>query len=142
DAASFTDASGHTLPGLSPVAMQQGRAVAESIFASEDGRSRKPFRYRDKGTMATIGRSRAVAQTGSFRMSGLLAWLAWLVVHVWYLIGFRSRLVVLLTWAWSYVTYKRGARLITASSAPAEPRGPRLIVATNTASDTKTESGT
>jgi NADH dehydrogenase len=92
-----------------------GRAVAKTIArdAIEPGAPREPFRYWDKGTMATIGRSRAVAQTGKLRLSGLLAWLAWLVVHIWYLIGFRNRLVVMLDWGWSYFTYKRGARLIT-----------------------------
>ena len=78
-----------------------------------DKRERVPFHYVDKGTMATIGRSRAVAVAGRLQMTGLLAWLAWLVVHIWYLIGFRSRLVVVMTWAWSYFTYRRGARLIT-----------------------------
>lgn len=122
-------AEGPPLPGLSPVAMQQARAVGRSILRTLHGEPREAFRYFDKGTMATIGRSRAVAQSGPFRMSGLLAWLAWLFVHVWYLIGFRNRVVVLLTWAWSYVTYKRGARLITGPAVPllapgpADPRG-------------------
>jgi NADH dehydrogenase len=102
------------LPGVSPVAMQQARFVAKNIVNRLNGKPpARKFEYFDKGIMATIGRSRAVAQSGKMKLSGLFAWLAWLFVHVWYLIGFRNRLFVLLTWAWSYVTYKRGARLIT-----------------------------
>jgi NADH dehydrogenase len=114
DAAAFVHTDdGKPLPGVSPVAMQQARAVARSIVATIDGRPRERFEYWDKGTMATIGRKRAIAQAGKMRMTGLLAWLAWLVVHVWYLIGFRNRIAVMLSWAYSYATYKRGARLIT-----------------------------
>ena len=103
------------LPGVSPVAMQQGRFVAKVIESRARGHEPpREFRYLDKGIMATIGRSRAVAQTGKLRMSGLAAWL---VVHIFYLIGFRNRFVVLFNWAWSYVTYKRGARLITGERA-------------------------
>lgn len=102
------------LPGVSPVAMQQARFVAKVIRSRSLGRAPpRQFRYLDKGIMATVGRSRAVAQTGKLHLSGLLAWLAWLLVHVFYLIGFRNRFVVLFNWAWSYLTYKRGARLIT-----------------------------
>jgi len=101
------------LPGVSPVAMQQGRFVARAIERSMEGRDRGTFVYRDKGSMATIGRSRAVAEIGRVRLSGLLAWLAWLVVHIFYLIDFRNRLAVLIDWAWSYFTYRRGSRLIT-----------------------------
>jgi NADH dehydrogenase len=104
---------GVPLPGLSPVAMQQARAVARSIARTRSGRPREAFRYFDKGTMATIGRSRAGAQTKRLRMSGLVAWLAWLFVHIWYLIGFHNRFVVMFNWIWSYWTYKRGARVIT-----------------------------
>jgi NADH:ubiquinone reductase (H+-translocating) len=104
---------GQPLPGLSPVAMQQGRYVARAIALDIGGEPREPFRYRDKGSMATIGRSRAVAESGRLHLSGLIAWLAWLFVHVFYLIGFRNRTVVLFTWAWSYLTYRRGARIIT-----------------------------
>jgi len=116
DAACFYDALGHTLPGVSPTAMQMGRYVA-GLIRSEAGQAapvtRKPFVYVDKGSMATIGRSRAIAQMKKLRLSGWLAWLAWLAVHIWYLIGFRNRLLVLFDWAWSYLTYRRGARLIT-----------------------------
>ena len=116
DIAAFTpEGAESALPGLAPVAMQQAAVVADNIAASVAGRSRRSFRYRDKGIMATIGRSRAIAQTGSkrFRLSGLVAWLAWIFVHIWYLIGFRNRVSVFLNWFWAYLTYRRGARLIT-----------------------------
>jgi NADH dehydrogenase len=114
DAAAFTPAGGReALPGVSPVAMQQGRFVARQIARSLEGAPREQFRYRDKGIMATIGRSRAVARIGRLRLSGFVAWLAWLLLHIVYLIDFRSRVMVLFDWAWSYVTYQRGSRLIT-----------------------------
>ena len=112
DMAAFYD-DGVPLPGLSPVAMQEGRAAARSIVRTLQGKPREKFHYVDKGAMATIGRSRAVAQVKNLHVSGFLAWLAWLFVHVWYLIGFRNRFIVMFTWAWSYITNKRGARLIT-----------------------------
>jgi len=114
DAAAFIprDASG-SLPGVSPVAMQQGRFVARAIENAIAGRARGSFRYLDKGSMATIGRSRAVAEIGRLRLGGFIAWLAWLSVHIFYLIDFRNRLLVLIDWAWSYFTYRRGSRLIT-----------------------------
>ena len=94
--------------------MQQARFVARVIVSRSTRRDAPArFRYFDKGIMATVGRSRAVAQAAGLGMTGLLAWLAWLVVHIFYLISFRNRFVVLFNWAWSYVTYKRGARLIT-----------------------------
>jgi NADH dehydrogenase len=101
------------LPGVSPVAMQQARFVARQIERSIEGQSRERFRYVDKGSMATIGRSRAVAMVGKLRLTGFVAWLAWLGLHIFYLIGFRNRLVVLLDWAWAYFGYRRGSRLIT-----------------------------
>jgi NADH dehydrogenase len=101
------------LPGVSPVAMQQGRYVARMIEHDRRREPREPFHYVDKGSMATIGRSRAVAQIGRLRLSGLLAWLAWLFVHLWYLIDRRNRLSVFLDWCWSYITFRHGARLIT-----------------------------
>lgn len=113
DAARLDGKDGAPLPGVSPVAMQQARTVAKSIRRALLGRELVKFRYFDKGSMATIGRRRAVAMVDRMHLSGLLAWLAWLLVHIWYLIGFRSRLVVMITWAWSYFTYRRGARLIT-----------------------------
>lgn len=113
DAAHLEDASGQLLPGVSPVAMQEGHAVARSIIRLMAGNDTAPFEYVDKGSMATIGRSRAIATLGWIHLSGLVAWLTWLVVHIWYLIGFKNRLVVMIVWAWSYLTYRRGARLIT-----------------------------
>jgi NADH:ubiquinone reductase (H+-translocating) len=114
DAASLTPAGdSQPLPGVSPVAMQQGRFVARMIEASIEKRPRGAFRYVDKGSMATIGRRRAVAEVGKLKLSGFVAWLAWLTVHIFYLIDFRSKVVVLFDWAWSYFTYQRGSRLIT-----------------------------
>jgi NADH dehydrogenase len=116
DAACFIGTDGKPLPGVSPTAMQMGRFVAGIIkqeVRSAAVSDRPEFVYNDKGSMATIGRSRAVAETKGIKLSGLLAWLAWLVVHIWYLIGFRNRFLVFFNWAWSYITYRRGARLIT-----------------------------
>lgn len=114
DIAEFIPAGTTTpLPGLAPVAMQQAVTVAANIQRSVAGKEREPFHYLDKGIMATIGTSRAVAQTGKLRFSGLLAWLAWIVVHIYYLIGFRNRLLVMFDWFWCYVTQRRGARVIT-----------------------------
>lgn len=114
DAASFIpEGAEQSLPGVSPVAMQQGRFVARQIARSLEGAPRQRFRYFDKGSMATIGRSRAVAQVGKLQLSGFLAWMAWLTVHIFYLIDFRNRIVVLLDWAWAYFAYRRGSRLIT-----------------------------
>lgn len=104
---------GPPLPGIAPVAIQQGRAAAKNIRRDLAGRPRRPFHYRDKGTMAVIGRSAAVAEIGGWRLSGFPAWLVWCFVHILYLIGFRNRFVVLFEWAWAYATYQRGARLIT-----------------------------
>jgi NADH dehydrogenase len=112
DLASFTEASGRVLPQLAPVANQQGRHAARNILRLAGGGSSEPFQYFDKGQMATIGKSRAILQWHRIRMSGMLAWLAWLFVHIYYLIGFRNRLIVLYSWAWSYFTHRRGARLI------------------------------
>lgn len=101
------------LPGLAPVAMQQGRFVAKVIRArSFGGREPEFFKYIDKGQMATIGRSRAVAMFKGLEFSGFTAWMAWLLVHIYYLIGFKNRIFVLLQWAWTYLTFRRGARLI------------------------------
>jgi NADH dehydrogenase len=93
--------------------MQQGRFVARQIIHSLEEEPRERFVYRDKGIMATIGRSRAIARIGRVKLSGFIAWAAWLLLHIVYLIDFRSRVIVLFDWAWSYVTYQRGSRLIT-----------------------------
>jgi NADH dehydrogenase len=101
------------LPGLAPVAMQQGRFVANYLKRKVAHRSTpESFKYVDKGQMATIGRSRAVAMFKGIELQGFIAWMAWLVVHIWYLIGFKNRVFVLLQWAWTYLTFRRGARLI------------------------------
>jgi NADH dehydrogenase len=103
---------GVPLPGLAPVAMQQGRHAAANILRLERGEPTEPFRYVDKGQMATVGRGRAVVQMSNFRFYGFFAWLTWLVVHIFYLIGFKNRLFVLTQWVWAYFTYGRAARLI------------------------------
>jgi NADH:ubiquinone reductase (H+-translocating) len=113
DLAALKDEAGKLLPGVAPVAMQEGRAVARNIGRDIDGESRKNFHYFDKGSLATIGRAAGIAQFGKLHLSGFIAWLAWLCVHIFFLIGFRNRLIVLVQWAWSYLTYERGARLIT-----------------------------
>ena len=113
DLANFTHQTGEPLPGISPVAMQQGRHAARNVLAMIKGRKAKRFRYWDKGTMATIGRNKAVADLRFLHLSGRLAWLAWLFVHIVFLVGFRNRLLVLFQWAWAYLTFDKGARLIT-----------------------------
>jgi NADH:ubiquinone reductase (H+-translocating) len=123
DAAAFLHTADHKpLPGVSPVAMQQARLVAKNIVRSLEHHAYERFEYFDKGTMATIGRSRAIAQTGSLRLTGFTAWMAWLVVHIFYLIGFRNRIAVLANWAYAYFAYRRGARLITDHWEPPEVR--------------------
>ncbi|MGZ3489113.1 MAG: NAD(P)/FAD-dependent oxidoreductase [Isosphaeraceae bacterium] len=104
---------GKPVPGIAPAAMQEGRQAASNLLRSLGGQERLPFRYHDKGMLATIGRGAAVAHIGSIRASGYLAWLLWLFVHIFFLIGFRNRLLVMIQWAWSYITFDRGARLIT-----------------------------
>jgi NADH dehydrogenase len=113
DMAHARDADGNPLPGVAPVAMQQGTYVAGVIRGRLQGQAPAPFRYRDRGTMATIGRAAAVADLGWIRFAGLPAWLAWLFVHLMYIVGFENRVLVLIQWAWSYFTWNRGARLIT-----------------------------
>ena len=113
DLANFPHQTGQPLPGISPVAMQEGRHAARNILAMIQRRKPQPFRYWDKGTMATIGRNKAVADLRFMHLSGLPAWLAWLFVHIIFLVGFRNRLLVLFQWAWAYLTFDKGARLIT-----------------------------
>jgi NADH dehydrogenase len=124
DLAALKDASGNLLPGVAPVAIQEGRFVGKLIMRELEKRppsfSRSlreggdfDFHYHDKGSLATIGRSAAIAQFGKIHISGFAAWLAWLFVHILFLIGFRNRMLVFIQWAWSYFTYERGARLIT-----------------------------
>ncbi len=113
DLAACVDAAGHTLPGLAPVAIQQGRCAAENIMRALEGKRYGRFKYADKGALATVGRAFAILQMGKLKQSGLLAWLIWSLVHIAYLVGFRNRVIVMIDWAWAYVTYQRGARLIT-----------------------------
>lgn len=112
DAASFRDRRGHTLPGLAPVAMQQARYVATVIARRTQPEERAAFRYADRGTLATIGRAKAVAEFGPLRLSGMWAWCLWCFVHIFFLIGFRNRFRVMSEWVWYYLTFKAGARLI------------------------------
>jgi NADH dehydrogenase len=109
------------LPGVAPVAMQEGRYAARAVRDRLRGRRTPPFRYRDKGNLATIGRARAVADVKRVRLSGFVAWMAWLLVHLWYLIGFQNRLLVLVRWSGSFFTRGRGARLITGEPASGNP---------------------
>ena len=113
DLTNFSYQTGQPLPGVSPVAMQQGRHAARNILAMIDGRKPQRFWYFDKGSMATIGRNKAVADLKLVHLSGIPAWLAWLFVHIIFLVGFRNRLAVLFQWAWAYFSFNKGARLIT-----------------------------
>lgn len=113
DLSSLKDASGKPVPGLGSAALQEGKAAAANILRDLQGKQRLPFRYFDKGTMATIGRRRAIAQIGRWQFSGFFAWLMWLFVHLMLLVGFRNRLMVMREWAWAYFTRERSARLIT-----------------------------
>ncbi|MBV8050135.1 MAG: NAD(P)/FAD-dependent oxidoreductase [Acidobacteriaceae bacterium] len=113
DLAAFKDKKGNMLPGVAPVALQEGLAAAQNIERDVNREPREPFHYFDKGSLATIGRNAAVAQFGKVHLSGFIAWLSWLFIHIFFLIGFRNRIIVLFQWAWSYLTYERGARLIT-----------------------------
>jgi len=119
DAAHFEPPGGGTLPGVSPVAIQMGEYAARTIEGDLAGRPRRAFSYWDKGQLAVIGRGQAVADIWKLHFSGFFAWLVWIFVHIFFLIGFRNRVLVLLQWAWSYVTYRRGARLITQEVPPA-----------------------
>ena len=113
DMACVRRSDGTPLPGVAPVALQQGWYIARMIRGEvQKGAERKPFVYVDKGQMATIGRSRAIVEIGKIHLAGRLAWFLWLVVHIYYLAGFRNRLFVVMQWAWSYLTFRRGARLI------------------------------
>lgn len=113
DLAAFVYQTGKPLPGLAPVAIQQGLYAAKSLVRRCQGLGSESFRYSDRGTVATVGRAAAVADFGVIRVSGLLAWVAWLFIHIFWLIGFRNRAIVLFEWAWAYFTWQRSARLIT-----------------------------
>jgi NADH dehydrogenase len=121
DLACFKHQTGQPLPGVSPVAMQMGRRASKNILLLIRGESPESFRYFDKGSMATIGRNKAIADLKFARFGGFLAWLSWLFVHLIFLIGLRNQLLVLLQWAWSYLTFGRGARLIYGTFSPKSP---------------------
>jgi NADH dehydrogenase len=112
DLASLT-VDGSPVPGVAPAAIQEARHTIKNILLAIEGKPSVPFRYKDKGSLATIGRLAAVADLGSLKLSGTPAWFAWLFVHIVFLIGFRNRALVIFQWAWSFITFDRGARLIT-----------------------------
>jgi NADH dehydrogenase len=116
DTATLDGADGHPLPGVAPVAKQQGNYVARLLLARQNGKTLPAFRYRDFGSLATIGRKSAVVQMGRLRLKGFIAWLIWCVAHIYFLIGFRNRLIVATNWLWNYATFQRGTRLITGMS--------------------------
>jgi NADH dehydrogenase len=118
DLAALKQAGGELVPGVAPAAIQEGQHMATNLARLVGGQPSVRFRYRDKGSLATIGRAAAVADFGAFRLSGFFAWLAWLTIHIFFLIGFRNRFLVITQWAWAYLTYQRGARLITGEIVP------------------------
>jgi NADH dehydrogenase len=124
DAAHALGKDGDLLPGVAPVAKQQGQYVARLLLARARGKNLPPFRYRDFGSLATIGRKRAVAQIGKLKLSGFIAWVLWSVAHIYFLIGFRNRLIVAMNWMWNYLTFQRGTRLITGMSGSRLPAAP------------------
>jgi NADH dehydrogenase len=135
DTVCFAGTDGRPLPGVAPVAKKQGTYVARLIKARLRGADLPPFRYRDVGSLATIGRKSAVVEIGRFRMTGFIAWLIWSIAHIYFLIGFRNRLAVVLNWGWNYLTFQRGTRLITGLTGSrmspmetAEPEAPNMIV--------------
>jgi NADH dehydrogenase len=121
DLAACAGADGKPLPGLAPVAIQQGEHAARAVVAAIRSAARRPFRYRDRGTMATIGRAAAVVNLGRLRFSGYPAWLLWCFIHILWLIGFRNRFLVMIEWAWAYLRFERSARLITRAPDPSAP---------------------
>ena len=129
DQSSFLHQTGQPLPGTAPVAMQQGRYLARLIRGDLTGKPRVPFQFVDKGQMATIGRSRAIVEMGRMKLAGFPAWLIWLVVHIYYLTGFKNRLLVVLQWAWSYLSFRRGARLIVNKEWRTKPKRDELPAA-------------
>ena len=128
DLAAVKQENGQLVPGVAPAAMQEGQYVAQAIvdLVHDKPIFGHPFEYFDKGSLATIGRKKAVAELpGHIRLSGFVAWLAWLFIHIFFLIGFRNRVLVLIEWAWQYLTFRRGARLITG---PIAHQGPHTEV--------------
>jgi NADH dehydrogenase len=123
DAALFNHQKGGPLPGICPVAIQMGQYTARTIQGDLLKQPRRAFTYWDKGQLAVIGRGRAVADIWKLHFAGFLAWLVWTFVHILFLIGFRNRVLVIIQWAWSYVTYGRGARLIMSEVEPGSSAG-------------------
>jgi NADH:ubiquinone reductase (H+-translocating) len=113
DLADIKDKAGKPVPGVAPAAIQQGKAAAKNVSRSIQGKPREDFYYFDKGSLATIGRAAGIAQFGRLHLSGIIAWIFWLTVHIFFLIGFRNRVLVFIQWAWAYFTFESGARLIT-----------------------------
>ena len=109
------------VPGVAPAAIQEGTHTAENIIRAVEGQPMRAFHYHDKGSLATIGRAAGVADLGRIKLGGFFAWFAWLAIHIFFLIGFRNRILVMLQWAWAYVTYQRGARLITGETPKTRP---------------------
>ncbi|MCU1230097.1 MAG: FAD-dependent pyridine nucleotide-disulfide oxidoreductase [Acidobacteria bacterium] len=118
DLAAVAQSDGSFVPGVAPAAIQEGMHTALNLERAVGGQPLRPFRYRDKGSLATIGRAAGVADFGKLHLSGFIAWFAWLAIHIFFLIGFRNRFLVMTQWAWAYVTYQRGARLITGGVRP------------------------
>jgi len=129
DVAHVVGADTQPLPGVAPVAKQQGRYVADLLKARLGGSSPPPFRYNSFGMMATMGRKRAVVQMGRLRLTGFPAWMLWSVAHIYYLIGFRNRLLVAMNWGWNYITFQRGTRFITGVSGSGAPKDATAVAA-------------
>ena len=115
------EVDGQLIPGVAPAAIQGGQHAAKCLRADREGSPRPDFRYIDRGSMATIGRSRAVAVVGKLQLSGALAWLMWLFIHILFLIGFRSRVAVMFEWAWAWLTWERSARVVIGGVPPGQP---------------------
>jgi NADH:ubiquinone reductase (H+-translocating) len=128
DLASAKQSDGTLVPGVAPAAIQMGEYAARTILGEFKGEKRSPFSYWNKGSLATIGRAAAVADFGKLHFSGFPAWLGWLFIHLFFLIGFRNRLLVIIDWAWSYLTFQRSARLITNLHSYAPTDSPRADV--------------
>jgi NADH dehydrogenase len=126
DLAHALDPKGQPIPGMAPAAIQEGHHVARTILAELRGKPREPFRFRNKGQLATIGRKKAVCDLGRVRFAGFPAWIVWIVVHIYYLVGFKNRLFVVMLWAWSYLSFRRGARLIVDHGWRPPSRPPRF----------------
>lgn len=116
DQANFSAQTGSPLPGMAPVALQEGKYIGRTIRNEVIGRARKPFRYLDKGIMATIGRNKAIVEFHGLKFDGPIAWFTWILVHIWYLTSFQNRFFVLMRWGWSYFTFSHGARLIVSKN--------------------------